>query len=138
MAFLQWRALVARAAGYEMEIQVVEDVSFEAPVLPLDGVTIENARGEWGSPPEDILLVLLIHMSHEGVISPAHAGTLADKLEFLMESGALGRASYAADNSIARHLETLRTEQFVSGLRLCAKTGEPITFLLWENSDEVD
>lgn len=136
MAFLQWRALVARAAGYSMELQTVDGVSFEAPVLPLDGLTEDNALGRWNKTPDDPLLVMLFHMSHDGVIMPADAGPMADMLEQFLQGGKLAEASYAAPDSIARHVERMRTEQVISGLRTCVRTKQPAVFSITEDKEE--
>lgn len=136
MAFLQWRALIGRAAGFEMEMQSVDGVFFEAPVLPLAGVTEENALGIWEPAPDNIVLVLLIHMADEGIIEPAHAGLLADELQGFIDGGSLDRASYAAPDSIARHVERMRTEQFITGLRFSAKSGEKVTFYISGEEDD--
>lgn len=136
MEFLQWRALVARAAGYSMELQTVDGVSFEAPILPLDGLTEENALGWWSKSPDDPLLVMLFHMSHAGVITPADAGPLADVLEQFLQSGRLAEASYVATDSIARHVERMRTEQVISGLRTCVRTQQPAVFSIIEGKED--
>jgi len=136
MAFLQWRALIARAAGYPMEIQNIDGARFEAPALPLESVTEENALGVWDTPPDDIVLVLLIHMSHDGVITPRDAGPLADELQRLLDIGAIAEASYASPDSIVRHVERMRTEQFIHGLRVCVKSNDPAQFFIMEGDDE--
>jgi len=136
MAFLQWRALVARAAGYTMELQTVDGVSFEAPILPLEGLTEDNAMGRWNKTPDDPLLVMLFHMSDDGVIMPADAGALADLLEQFVQSGRLAEASYAMPDSIARHVERMRTEQIIAGLRTCVRTGQPAVFSISDDKEE--
>ena len=119
-----------------MEMQNIDGVRFEAPTLTLEGVTEENALGLWDTPPDDIVLVLLIHMSHDGVIAPRDAGVLADELQTLLDTGAIADASYAAPDSIVRHVEKMRTEQFIHGLRMCVKFDEPAQFFITDVADE--
>lgn len=134
IAFLQWRALVARAAGYEMEIQETpEGFRYEAPVLDWESISLENALGNWETSPDDPLLVLLAHMSHEGEIEPADAGAVAERLSGLLDSGAMAAASYAAPDSIAAHVERMRTEQMIEGLRNAARIKQVVFFSITED-----
>lgn len=134
MAFLQWRALIARAAGYAMEIQQTDEgFQYEAPKLDFDGITLDNTLGVWDTPPDEPLLIVLAHMSHEGIIRPADAGLLAGRLEGLLADGSLLSASYAHPDSIAAHVERLRTEQMIEGLRRSERHGVDIVFSLTED-----
>jgi hypothetical protein len=78
--FHDWRCDIARVAGYQTE----ETSDGETIVLDYDAITANNIAGSWKNSPADPLLILLAHSDVAGVISPADALALADRLTELL------------------------------------------------------
>ncbi len=122
--FSRWRDELARAAGYrfreptEQERRDYLAVS-PCPDLNWEQIPPERFAGEWGaSVPDDALLYLIVHSDCDGVLHPAQAAPLADRLEQLLPE--------LEDNP---HEEwPRRTRQFIDGLRLAAAAGEDVEF----------
>lgn len=124
--FLRWRALLSRAAGLGTEMAELGEFTREIPRLDYDNLTEDNVVGVWQKPAKDALIVLLAHSDEEGTITPADAGSVADRLEELIP--ALAIASHHAPGSVLQKAERERTVQFVAGLRKAAAASEPVTF----------
>lgn len=113
IAFSHWREKLAELAGYSIineGPQTMVDLDWES--LPAD-----RYQGLWPETPVDPLLVLIVHSDCDGSIYPEQAGPLADRLEQLLplieDDGSWIRPS---------------TEQFINGLLLAARRGEPVRF----------
>lgn len=76
--------------------------------------------GEWDTDPDDMLLVLLVHSDADGLITPDHAGRLADRLEGLLVN--------IEPNAFRQLCMRTCTEKFIAGLRRAAAAGDPVRF----------
>jgi hypothetical protein len=81
-------------------------------------ITDANLNGVWDSVPSDPLIYLIAHQDCEGVIAPAQAATLADRLEQLLP--------LLKDEGYDRTKE--RTQAFIDGLRLAVAANENVEF----------
>lgn len=121
-AFTRWRNILAETAGYEV---VVMDGYIPQPKIVAAAYwTDKNFQGEWpDGPPEDPLLILLVHSDCDGVIKAAHAPFLADRLERLLPE-------IAEDLDGGGHVGFARetTQKFIDGLRAAADAGEDVDF----------
>lgn len=128
-AFGRWRIGIAQAAGY-----AVWPVKFENDIAR-DTVMIEWHRyrpevelwGEWAETPADPLIVLFAHSDCDGVIHPAQAGPLADRLQELLPEIA------KLEDQGGGHIEARggmvgATEKFIAGLRAAVAAGEDVDF----------
>src|SRR4029453_4231566 len=126
-AFSRWREQLARSAGYTIAKVTWEDgdvfVNGRDCVL-IDWGTVPNAMlmGEGGETPADPLLVLIAHSDCEGVIHPAQAGPLADRLTELLP--------LLPDEADLGHIGDwqLKTQTFIDGLRTAVEAGEDVEF----------
>lgn len=118
-AFTRWRNELAEVAGYWIH-QMPN--GHTTAVIDWGHVTAEQLHGEWAETPADPLLVLIAHSDCEGVIHPAQAGPLADRLEELIPLLPLDRAG----GHVGDWRET--TQQFADGLRRAAAAGEDVEF----------
>ncbi len=122
-AFSRWRNEIAMAAGY-----MVGDVKYEngftskTVLVDWGHVTEANLAGQWDATPADPLMVLIAHSDCEGVIKPAQAGPLADRLESLLPK--------LPTEDAPGHIGNWRdkTQAFIDGLRAAAKAGEDVEF----------
>lgn len=126
-AFARWRNELARVAGYEMgEIEYDGGFKAEGPLVVLhERWTAENFQGDWpDGPPEDPLLLLIVHSDCDGHLAPEHAEFLAMRLEQLMEQPNFPQGD------VLGHIENWqkRTQQFVHGLRRASDAGETVEF----------
>jgi hypothetical protein len=85
-------------------------------------ITMANVMGEWDKTPTDPLLVLITHSDCEGVIHPAQAGPLADRLTELLP--------LLPDEADLGHIGAWRpkTQAFIDGLRAAVEAGEDVEF----------
>ena len=107
--FHDWRCAVAEMAGYTTE---EDDCGMVSVSLDWDTITDNNIRGVWAARPADPLLVLLVHSDMKGIIAPADALRLADRL-----NGLPIRMEWQA-----------ATKRFVAGCRLAASNNERMEF----------
>lgn len=122
--FGRWRDELARAAGYRFREPTANEkrdylALYPAPDLNWEQIPPERFQGEWGGDvPDDALLYLIVHSDCDGVLHPAQAGPLADRLEQLLP--------LLEDNP---HEEwPRRTRQFIDGLRYAAGLGDDVEF----------
>lgn len=148
-AFTTFRNELAKAAGYEITVHEYENgFKSPGPVLDYDRFTPENYQGEWAETPEDPLIVLLVHSDCDGVIRPAQAAALADRLEALLPAiAALHDEQRMSDGAVITktadgglHVERRPghiharggmvkcTEKFIAGLRAAVAAGEDVDF----------
>ena len=120
-AFSRWRDKVARAGGYA--VWTVKSAHLEIDTVMIDWghITDENMYGAWEETPSDPLIVLIAHSDCEGVIHPAQAGPLADRLEELLPN---------LDGDGGGHVGSYRekTQAFIDGLRSAVAAGEDVDF----------
>lgn len=126
-AFSRWREQLARSAGYD-----VAKVTWENDDLFMNGrdcvlidwghITMANVMGDWDKTPTDPLLVLITHSDCEGVIHPAQADPLADRLTELLPL-LPGEADLG-------HIGDwrMKTQAFIDGLRAAVEAGEDVEF----------
>jgi len=126
LEFLNWRLLIARAAGYGVQGWEQDDVTYLLPNIDYESMTVENILGIWDIEPEDVLLVLLAHSDEEGAIYPIHMGPLADRLEELLPE--LAQFSQHEEDSPAQTTEVLVTQRFIDGVRAALSADTAITF----------
>lgn len=127
--FSLWRNDVAELAGYLLE-EIITRGGFPVrlPALDWDSFTLDNALGEWETTPDDPLVVLLIHSDCEGVIHPAQAAPLADRLgELLSKAPASTEGHSPADRRIASLRSGL--ERFIESLREALAAEEDLEFI---------
>lgn len=131
LQFLQWRALIGRAAGYEMEFISDEfGFTFEIPKLSFQSITLENTLGYWEKDPDDIIDVLLYHMSDQGILTPRHAGLISTRLIGLIEDSSIARASYHGPHSLLYNNDFTRTEQVATGLKYANEHNVTVEFCI--------
>lgn len=115
-AFTRWRNHVAEAAGYRvLPVRYDSGIHFDTIMLEWHryGETKE-LLGEWDETPPDPLIVLFAHSDCEGVIHPAQAGPLADRLDAIVPA--------------MQEEERAKTLQFIAGLREAVTKGEDVAF----------
>lgn len=121
-SFARWRNAVARAAGIPVEVDRGNSFLYpdgvERYVLDWSLFVEANYYGQWETPPDDPILILLVHSDCEGEIRPGHAGPLADRLEELLPQ--------IVNDPHRDHQAHAR--QFIAGLRAAAAAGEPVDF----------
>lgn len=149
-AFSTFRNEIARAAGYLIATITYEDGQRTPPTVLLEWhrYTQENLQGEWAETPADPLLVLIVHSDCDGVIRPAQALPLADRLEELLpDIAALPDEQRSSDGMtltkgadgdivVTRHPGHIAkrggmlecTKKFIAGLRAAAAAGEDVGF----------
>jgi hypothetical protein len=125
-AFSRWRHAIWRAAGYKLNDDPRPPSTEGYPDINWDAITNDNLQGKWDSTPEDPLIVLIAHSDYDGVIYPAQAGPLADRLEELLPQ-------IVEDGEAWGHIErdgglVAVTRRFIGGLRAAAAAGEPLEF----------
>lgn len=130
-AFGRWRQAVAEAAGYAVwEVKHDKDSSMSYPTVMIEWHRYRpeiELWGEWAETPHDPLIVLIAHSDCDGVIHPAQAAPLADRLEEL-----LPKIAEYEDRS-GGHIEARGgmvkcTEKFIAGLRAAVAAGEDVDF----------
>ena len=123
-AFYRWRNKLAEVAGYEVKPHTYPDgLTWDTATIVVDGDwTEENFKGYWPRPPEDPLILLLVHSDYDGRINSQHAYWLAERLERLIpllpDEVAPGHIGHWRD----------KTWLFVNGLRKAHEAGEDVTF----------
>jgi len=124
-AFSRWRDQLARAAGYEIARVDIGD-SFigmrETVLIDWGHIVDKNYLGEWDETPPDPLIVLIAHSDCDGVIHPAQAGALADRLAELLPLLPEGEAP-----GHVRHWRNT-TQEFIDGLRAAVEADEDVVF----------
>lgn len=124
-AFTRWRHELAKAAGYAV-CKVKYDDGMTQDMIMLDWGRIGRDNpghplGEWNTTVDDPLLYLFMHQDCEGVIHPAQAAPLADRLEELLpllEGDGGGHIGIYRD----------KTQKFIDGLRKAVAAGEDVDF----------
>lgn len=125
-AFSRWREQIAQVAGYKMMDPTPEEQAqgFHRPypMIEWSGISDANLQGEWTRTPADPLVVLIAHSDCDGVIHPAQAGPLADRLAELLP--------LLPDGDGGGHIGDWRTktQAFIDGLRSAAQAGEDVDF----------
>lgn len=124
--FMNWRLLLARAAGYGVEGWEQDEVTFLVPALDYEHMTTENILGIWDIEPEDVLVVLLAHSDEAGAIYPPHLDALAQRIEGLIPE-LENFSSY--DVGDPRQITEIQiTKRFVAGLRAALANDLAVTF----------
>ena len=100
--FHQWRLRLAKQIGLE----IVVDRGFTTWIVPWDDMPDGASLGDWPVPPAEPLMILLAHEDDAGLIRPADAALLADRL---VELGSLWH-------------------NMVKGLRRAVAAREPVFF----------
>jgi len=126
LEFMNWRLLLARAAGYGVEGCEQNDVTFLVPALDYDHMTTENVLGIWDIEPEDVLVVLLAHSDEDGAIYPPHLAALATRIEELLPE--LANFSSHDEGDPRQLTEIAVTERFIAGLRSALEDDLAVTF----------
>lgn len=123
-AFSRWRDKLAEVAGYEIANIRATSEGYGRDMVLIDWghVTAEQLQGEWDETPADPLLVLIAHSDCDGVIHPAQAGPLADRLEELLPLLPGGDGGGHIGNWHDK------TRQFIDGLRAAVADGEDLGF----------
>lgn len=122
-AFTRWRNQIAEVAGYDVERVKYKD-GWESSTIMIDWGHLPDGTlmGDWEKTPEDPLLILIAHSDCEGVIHPAQAGPLADRLEELIplldEDWGGGHIGNGRE----------KTQAFVDGLRAAVEADEDLEF----------
>jgi len=116
-AFNRFRNELAKAAGYEL----VETEIGEHADLPWERFELKNYEGEWDTPPDDPLLILLVHSDCEYRIPAEYCEHIANRIERLIPLLPLEGVGHLA------HPQEKAT-QFVEGLRRAAAAGEDVEF----------
>lgn len=122
-AFSRWREHIAEVAGYAIWPVLCED-GIKRDTIMLEWHRygeLKELMGEWDATPHDALIVLFAHSDCEGVIHPAQAVALADRLEEL-----LPKLEGDGGGHVGNYRET--TQRFIEGLRAAAATGEDVVF----------
>lgn len=125
-AFSRWRNKLAEVAGYELMDPTPEERAEghfgKYPMIEWSGIEERNFQGEWTRTPPDPLIVLIAHSDCDGVIKPAQAGPLADRLAELLP--------LLPDEPGGGHIRHWRdtTQQFIDGLRAAVAAGEEVEF----------
>lgn len=127
-AFSRWRDQLAVAAGYQLmhptpeEIRAGAPPSMQYPMIEWSGIVDKNYMGEWDRTPPDPLIVLIAHSDCDGVIHPAQAGPLADRLAEILPKMPEGDGG----GHVRNWRET--TQRFIDGLREAVDLGEDVVF----------
>lgn len=129
-AFSRWRQKVAEVAGYAVCKVIYDDevgadrrgYGHETVMIDWGHVTDANLMGDWEATPADPLVVLIAHSDCDGVIHPAQAGPLADRLAEILPLLPEGEAP-----GHVRHWRNT-TQLFIDGLRAAAEAGEDVEF----------
>ena len=125
-AFTRWRNTIAVAAGYQLMDPTPEEQEqgyhSRYTMIEWSGVVPENFQGEWWRTPPDPLIVLIAHSDCDGVIHPAQAKPLADRLEELLPKLPAGDGGGHIGDWRAK------TRQFIDGLRAAAEADEDVEF----------
>jgi hypothetical protein len=123
-AFSRWRNGIAEAAGFDLTPR--EEMHGQLGYWRDEWETIpdlsDKLMGKWDTPPDDPLLVLLIHSDCDGVIPAAVVPFLADRLEALLPK--------LTDEEVGGHIGNMRTktQTFIDGLRAAAEAREDVEF----------
>ncbi len=120
-AFTRFRNKLAIAAGYTVE-PVTHEHGFTVETVALDWARIERENpgvylGDWVTK-EDPLVYLIAHSDCDGVIHPAQAEALADRIEELLPL----LAPDGLDNTRAQ------ARRFIKGLRAAVSKHEDVDF----------
>ena len=120
-AFTYWRNKVAETAGY-MVAKVGDLGGVPSVLVDWGHVTQAQLMGEWDETPADPLLVLIAHSDCDGVIHPAQAAPLADRLDELRP--------LLPDEEVPGHVRHWHgaTQRFIDGLRRAVAAGEDVEF----------
>lgn len=119
-AFSRFRNQLARAAGYVVEPEQHGDFTHDTAKIDWEGIEQRNPgcyQGEWHAGEGDALVYLIAHSDCDGVIHPAQATVLADRIEELIPKLDSG------DPFVLK-----QAELFVKGLRLAVERGEDVDF----------
>lgn len=120
-AFRRFRNDLARAAGHEIN---ADDKDYWKPEWDALPNVMDKIMGEWDEPPDDPLLVLLIHSDCDGVIKAEHVAPLRARLEELIPILEAGD-----DPDTVRGLGLVATTQrFIDGLKQAEEEGEDVEF----------
>lgn len=125
-AFTRWRNKLAEVAGYGLQEPTPEEraQSFvgKYPAIDWDRIVPKNFEGEWDETPTDALIVLIAHSDCDGVLHPAQAGPLADRLAELLPLLPEGEGG--------GHIGDwhTKTQKFIDGLRAAVASGEDVDF----------
>jgi hypothetical protein len=119
-AFSRWRNNLAVAAGYSL-VRETEPFPRDDVAIDWERFSAKNFAGEWDHVEDDALIYLIAHSDCDGVLHPAQAGPLADRLEGLLPK---------LDNEVQGHIHGMRhdTEQFIRGLRAAVAADEDVDF----------
>lgn len=126
LEFMNWRLLLAKAAGYGVDGWEQDDVTFLVPALDYENISYENVMGIWDIEPEDVLIILLAHSDEDGALYPTHLSDLADRIEALIPE--LVNFSEHDEGSPKQEAEVLITQKFVDGLRAAVEEDTALTF----------
>jgi len=124
--FLNWRVLLARAAGHGVVPMQIEEITLLVPSVRDVDLDIDKVLGIWDQDPEDVIAVLLGHADDTGMIYPAHLIALAERLDELLP--VLVEHSEHPANSPAQLVEVQTTKRFIAGLIAADAANEAITF----------
>lgn len=119
-SFTRWRNELTKAAGLKT---VPTPYGFEALDIDWERFTEDNLEGIWENPPDDPLLILLIHSDCDGIIPHEYCEHLANRLEQLLPN---------LDGDGVGHIARLgikgTTNRFIDGLRLAHERSEDVEF----------
>lgn len=118
-AFSRFRNALAAAAGYGIERVTANGFTHDDAQINWRSIEHENPNcyaGEWNAPQPDALVYLLAHSDCDGVLHPAQAAPLADRIAELIPK--------LPDDGYTRG----KAEAFVTGLRDAVAKGEDVDF----------
>lgn len=124
-AFTRWRLELAKVAGYAVwPVKHEDGIARDTIMLDWGRLSRDNPghlMGEWNTAPDDALVYLFMHQDCEGVIHPAQAAPLADRLEELLP---------LLHGDGGGHIGSYRdkTQKFIDGLRKAVAAGEDVVF----------
>ena len=116
-AFSRFRNALVEAAG----IPLTGDGRFDSADIDWDQFKDGNFYGEWQTPPDDPLYILIVHSDCEGVIKAEHAPHLAERIEQLIPS--------LPPDGPDRDRWQAAARLFVYGLRQAAAANEDVGFM---------
>lgn len=122
-SFTRFRNKLAELAGYEVK-NVTYDDGFTSPTASIDWPRIEREnphcfQGDWRTIESDPLVYLIAHSDCDGVLHPAQARALANRLAELLP--------LIQDDRGCERMKA-KTEQFIAGLRDAVGKGEDVDF----------
>lgn len=119
-SFNRWRTEITKAAGLKT---IPSDYGIEILDIDWDRFTDANIQGRWESPPDDPLMILIIHSDCDGIIPYEYCEHLATRLEQLLPN-----LREDGEGHLSRLGVKGTTQRFINGLRLAHELNEDVEF----------